>query len=336
MMFIGFDGGYHSVKAVGNGRAVTFESFAARPTASMLSLEGNGSLSIESERIGGAWMVGAHAVKMATRGQRQEAAGWIDTPEYLALFYAALGQISTASRFFADLVTGLPILDFERDKETLRNLLLGDHRFSFQDGDNQLVTVRSVRVVPQGWGGVLAVLFNGAGKVGDAALATEKVAVLDVGGRTCNYLAVHGLADIPAQNKGTERGAWHVVRGVRAWLDNHYPGLSSLQDHEVMRAIIAGETYHAGRRVDLAPVAQPIIAEIAGEITATAEQYWGENAATFRRVLVCGGGAHLFAPAILETFGQAVILDRPEFANATGYHNFAAYLAEQTAGCLTE
>lgn len=329
-MFIGYDGGYYSVKTVGNERAVTFESFAARPTQSLMSLDGNDRLTVESERIGGRWMIGANAVKMATRGQRQEAANWIETPEYLALFYAAMGQISEAHRFTADLVTGLPILDFEHDKEALRDLLMGDHRFNFQGRSNQLVTVQSVRVVPQGWGAVLAQLFDAKGKVCTPDLATQKVGVIDIGGKTCNYLAVHGLADIPAQNKGTDRGAWHVVRAVKAWLDAEYPGLSAIQDHEIMRSIIlAGEIYHAGKRVDLTPVVHPIIAEIASEIVNTACQYWGQHAPTFRSVLVIGGGAYLFGPAILDAFSQAVVLERPEFANAQGYCNFAAYLARQ-------
>jgi plasmid segregation protein ParM len=328
MMYCGYDAGFHSVKLVGNGHAVNFESFAARPASSMLDLSDNGKLIVESERIEGAWMVGQHAVKMATRGHRQEVAQWINTPEYLALFYAALGQLSDASRFSVDLVTGLPILDFERDRERLRDLLLGDHRFSFQSRSNQFATVQSVRVVPQGWGGVLAMLFDARGKVQDADIATQKVGVIDVGGRTCNYLAVAGLSDLPSQNKGTDRGAWHVVRAVKAWLDTHYPGLSSLQDHEVMRAIIAGEIYHKGQRVDLAPVVCPIVSDIASEIVNTASQYWGQGAPTFRRVFNIGGGAYLFGPPILAAFGQATVPERPEFTNAQGYHNFGAYLSK--------
>jgi len=326
-MELSFDGGFYAIKALGNGRAVTFESFAAKPTKSMLSLEGNGNLLVESDRINGAWMVGQHATKMATRGQRQEAAGWIETPEYLALFYAALGQISEASWFNGRLVTALPILDFERDKEALRNLLQGEHRFSFQSR-GQRVTIQDARIIPQGWGAVLAQLFDEKGKVCNPDLATQRVAVVDCGGRTVNYLAVHGLADLPSQSKGTDRGAWHVVRAVKAWLDTEYPGLSAIQDHEIMRAILLGEIYHGKTRVDLTPVVHPIIAEIAGEIVNTASQYWGEGAPTFRSVLVIGGGAYLFGPAILDAFSQAVVLERPEFANAQGGLNFARYLSE--------
>ena len=61
-----------------------------------------------------------------------------------------------------------------------------------------------------------------------------------------NYLSVDGLSDIPSETKGTERGAWNVVRAVRDHLDTRHPGLSRMQDHQVMRAAIEGETWDAG------------------------------------------------------------------------------------------
>lgn len=327
-MDFGPDMGYHSVKAIGNGRAVVFESFAVRPVESMMSLNGHEQMLIASERTRGQWLVGPEAIKKGLRGARLETAAWIQSPIYLALFYTALAQISEASRLAVSLVTGLPILDYQRDKGVLAAALLGDHRFNYCGRGHQLVTVESVRVVPQGWGAVLAALFDDKGRVQDADLATQKVAVIDVGGHTVNYLAVRGLSDIPAQNRGTNRGAWNVVRAVKAHYDEHYPGLSAAPDHDVMRDVIAGFTYHGKERVDLVPITAPVISEIAQEIIDTAAQYWGQGAPTFRRVLVCGGGAYLFGASIRAAFDQAVVMERPEFANAQGYCNFAAYLSK--------
>ena len=96
-----------------------------------------------------------------------------------------------------------------------------------------------------------------------------------------------------------------------------------------MQAVIAGETWDAGERVNLAPVVKPIIDDIGQEIVDTASQYWGPGAATFRQVIVCGGGAYLWGEHVKRAFRQAEVLDSPEYANARGFHNFAANLSHR-------
>lgn len=320
-MDIGFDGGFFAVKARGSEKVAHFESFAVRPSESLFSLNGHQTIIVSSQY--GRYLVGPEAVKKATVGARKEGAGWIETPEYLALFYAALSELTEATQAAINLVTGLPLADFQRDRGRLRDLLLGTHQFVREGRRGQSLTVESVRVVPQAWGAVLALLLDDKGHIVQPELTKQKVGVLDIGGHTVNYLAVDGLSDIPSETRGTERGAWHVVRTVRDYLTNTHPGLLRLSDHELMRAIVTGETYDAGDLVDLRPVVAPLLADIAQEITDTATQHWGQGAATMRQVIICGGGAYLFGDAIRRAFRQAVVVDKPELANATGFYRFA-------------
>ena len=155
----------------------------------------------------------------------------------------------------------------------------------------------------------------------------QKVGVLDVGGHTVNYLSVDGLSDIPSETRGTEHGAWHVVRVVRDYLADTHPGLLRLNDHDIMQAVIDRQVWDAGEPVDLGPVVREVIGDIGQEIVDTASQYWGAGAATMRRVIVCGGGAHLWGDHIKRAFRQTVVVERPEFANARGFYRFAAHLA---------
>jgi len=101
-----------------------------------------------------------------------------------------------------------------------------------------------------------------------------------------------------------------------------------MNDHAIMHAIIAGEIWDRGEQVDLIPVIRPVLDDIGQEIVGTAAQYWGDGAATFRRVLVIGGGAYLWSKHIKQAFRQAVILDRPELTNALGFYRFAVYLSK--------
>ncbi len=95
-----------------------------------------------------------------------------------------------------------------------------------------------------------------------------------------------------------------------------------------MKAIIAGETWNAGERVDLATTVAAITHEIGQEIIDTATQYWGAGAATMRKILICGGGAHLWGDMLRRAFRQAVVLPQPELANASGFFRFACNIAK--------
>lgn len=328
-MDIGMDIGFHSTKALADGRRAIFPSLATRPADSLFSLNGAHTIVVDSARAG-RYLVGLEAVKKGA-GARKETHAWIESDEYLSLFYGALSELTTATAASVNLVTGLPLADFARDKAILRDRLLGPHTFTREGRRGQSVKVESVRIVPQAWGAVLALLLDGKGRVVQPELAKSKVAVIDIGGHTVNYLAVDGLSDLPDETKGTERGAWNVVRAVREYLDAEHPGLSRMKDHAVMQAVIVGETWDAGQRVDLGPVVRPILADIGQEIVDTAAQYWGPGAATFRQVIVCGGGAHLWGEPIKRAYRHAVVLDAPELANARGFYRFAAHVGRKAA-----
>ena len=324
-MDIGMDIGFHAVKALTGGRdPALFPSFVTRPVESLFSLNGHTTMIVNSQH--GRWLVGDEAIKKGIAGARKETAAWIASPEYMALFYGALSELTAATNAEINLVTGLPLSDFERDRKDLRDRLLGVHQFVREGRRGQSLKVESVRVVPQAWGAVLALLLDDKGRIVRPELARSKVGVLDIGGHTVNYLSVDGLSDIPSETQGTARGAWNVVRAVREHFDVSHPGLSRLRDHAVMQAIVTGETWEAGERVDLVPVVKPIIDDIGREIVDTAAQYWGPGAATMRQVIVCGGGAYLWGDHIKAAFRQAVVLESPELANAQGFYRFAAHL----------
>lgn len=325
-MDIGFDGGYFATKAVGNNRKVIFPSFATLPVESLFDeLNGETKIVIESDK--GKYLIGQEAIKKGRLGVRKETANWIESQEYHALFLAALSELTNASQATVNLVSGLPLADYKRNKNIAKGMLEGVHQFSRNGRSRQNIKVNSVRIVPQAWGAVLSLLLNDKGKIVSPELADQKTAVLDIGGHTVNYLGIDGLSDLPTESHSTERGTWNVVRAIREFLNTYHPGLSRLSDHALMDKMIKNEVYDGHRWVALAHVVEPLVKSIGQEIIDTASQYWGIGAATYRLVLVCGGGAHLWGGMIKQAFPHAMILPKPEFANALGFHRFAVHLS---------
>ena len=329
-MNIGHDNGFYKVKAITGTKTAHFESLVAKYVESDMSMNGHTTIAIDS-RFGN-HLVGPEAIKLGGTSARHETANWVESPEYMTLFYAALSELTTATQANVNLVTGLPLNDYQAYRGTLRDRLLGTHQFTRKDRRAQTIKVESVRVVPQAWGCVLALLLDDKGRIVQPELAKEKIAIIDAGGHTINFLSINGLSDIPSETRGTDRGAWNVVRAVRDFYTANYPLLNRYTDHEIMAQVVDGATWDGTYgEIDLTPVTRPIITDIGNEILATATQHWGQGAATFRRVIVCGGGAYLWGEQIKARLGHkgVVVMDAPEFANARGFYRFAANLGSK-------
>lgn len=324
-MNVGIDVGYHGTKAAWGDKETVFPSFVARYQQSRTALNHRDAISIQSES--GHFLVGDQALRLG-HGARQESAQWLGSPEWLSLFYAALSELTASTNFQARVVIGLPLADYDRDKRAIAAIVRGNHAFKRNGRPAQRCHIHDLRCVPQAWGAVLDELLDKNGRVVNEEIEDQRIAVIDIGGHTVNYLAIDGLADIPDESRGTDRGAWSVVRAVRDFLDREHPDLGRLQDHDIMRAAISGHAWDGKDKIDIIPITSPIIDDIGQEIVRTARQYWGQGAGTFRQVLVIGGGAHLWFDAIKDAFGHARQLEDPVMVNARGFAKFAAYLED--------
>lgn len=325
-MNIGIDIGFAYTKGVSGDRVALFPSFVSPVIQSLLSLNHRDSIVITADKK--SYLMGDHAVAIG-QGSRKETPEWVSTPEWLALLYGALSELTKSSNFEANIVIGLPLSDFENQKRIVLEIIRGKHTFTRQDRTMQHCTVHDLRVAPQAWGAILDQLLTPTGKVQNATLARERYAIIDIGGRNVGYLAVDGLSDIPHESRATERGAWSVMRATRMYLDNQHPDLSRHKDHTIMDAIVKREIYDGDKCIDLTPVVEPLIDQISQEILDTAKQYWG-NAGTFRKVFVIGGGAYIWGEHIKRAFSHTEVLPEPEMTNARGFAKFAAYLTDRS------
>lgn len=324
-MFTGIDLGYNAVKVTGDGgRRFAFPSAVGTPDRARFSLNGNGAGAIvllQPEHV----LVGEEAVAQSRFLTRREDRRWIESPEWYALFLAALTELTTATVADVALVTGLPVA-FYADKEAVAERLLGEHRPQREGRRAQVLRVTQVRVIPQPFGSLLAEVLDDRGGIADATLAKSAVGIIDVGGKTCNLLSVNRLAEIGRETASVNVGGWDLVRGVRAWLSQNYPGLDDLRDHALAEAIQARALRYYGEPVaDFSAVVEAQAAELAGQVIAEASHLWN-GGATLDAVLVTGGGALLLGDAIRKHWKHTRVVADPIHANATGYWKLARRL----------
>ncbi|MBU1751570.1 MAG: ParM/StbA family protein, partial [Chloroflexi bacterium] len=265
---------------------------------------------------------------------RREDRDWVDSDEWRTLFLAALTELTEATVVEFRIVTGLPVAFFEGDKVKVRDRLLGDHRTKRPNRRAQMFKVTEAHVIPQPFGTLLSVCLDDRGAIVDQALATGKVGVVDIGGKTTNLLSVNRLAEISAETDSVNVGAWDMVRSVRRYLSNECPDLD-IRDHEIIEAVIARQVKYYGQPVDLTAEVNKTLEPMADQVMAAASEMWNGGAG-LDAILIAGGGALLLGPYIAPQFNRvagrpdfARVVPDPVFANARGYWRFAQRLARE-------
>lgn len=327
-MISGNDIGYDGQKVVGPFGQFYLPSAVGTVDKARFSL-GNDNTDIILDAGKGQRMVGEAAIRQSRFLSRKEDRGWITSTEYYHMMCAGFSEMSSASRVDLDVVTGLPIAFYERDKDQLRSVFLGEHRFCREGRSAQVFRVRSCRVIPQPFGTVFSQAINEKGILQDNIYSTGNVGIIDIGGKTTNLLSVERLEEISDNTGSVNKGAWDAVRAFRVFAESEYPGLEDLKDHQVIQAIINKSQNYYDKILDLTEPVNAILQPMAEAIISEAGTLWNSGA-LLNSILITGGGALLLGHYIKRQFPHSIIIDDPVYANARGYYRFGLFSARQS------
>jgi plasmid segregation protein ParM len=321
-MITAIDVGYSHTKAAMDGRRAMFPSILGEVQQAHLDLdlaERNGYIQIETDN--GAWFVGEAALEQSGLKTRRQDRGWIETPEYQALLFTAITELSTATGITIELVTGLPVAYFA-DRGILKERLAGVHsvkRAGRRRG--QRIEIGDMVILPQGLAAVLAEALDEKGVIRPGPVAEGLVGLVDVGGHTVNVATFKELREIARQTASIDAGMWGPLVEIGKRVNAAYPG-QELRGHEIAEAVKRGTIRHYGEERDISGIAQDVLRPFARQILAEASQVWGA-AARLDVLLVAGGGAEIVGPALVAEFPHARIVQNPQWANVEGYLRFA-------------
>ena len=197
-MYVGIDVGYNATKAITDKRRAMFPSAVGTPDRARFALppggNGDGAAAIiltAPDHV----LIGDEAVQQSRFLNRREDRHWITSPEWRALFLAALTELTPGTSVDIEVVTGLPVA-FYSDKDQVQQHVRGEHRVQREGRRTQLLRVTNARVIPQPFGSLLAAVLDDRGHIHRPDLAQAAVGLIDIGGKTCNLLSVHRLSEI--------------------------------------------------------------------------------------------------------------------------------------------
>lgn len=328
-MIVGIDGGYSAFKTLTDDKTVHLPSVAGTVDKARFTMNGHHDI-ILSVNGQGQMMVGDAAIRQSRFAARREDRGWIESPEYLSLVGAAFTELTNASLVNMNVVTGLPVSFYERDKEALRDLYQGEHKVKREGRNTQVFRVKECRVIPQPFGTVFSKAINHKGVLQDNIYSTGNVGIIDIGGKTTNLLSVSRLEEISNNTASVNRGAWDIVRAFRAFAETQYPGMESLKDHEVIKVIVTKKRNYFGKELDLTKEIDEIVSPLANDILSQSGNLWG-NGALLDTILITGGGALLMSDYITSQYPHSSAVDDPVNANARGYYRFGLFSERQSS-----
>lgn len=297
-MIVGVNAGYSHTKWVRGQDQGLFPSVVGAVSEEEL---GEVQGIIMEDGNGRAWFVGQAAIEQSLVVTRRESSNWVDSPEYRLLWHTAFSEMTRQFRGVElQVVTGLPIADFGRKRESLAGWLRQEHKVRRQGRQAQSFTVTEAAIFPELMGMAFALTIDGRGRQIENRVSTGHVIMVDVGGHTTNFLGLKAMRPMRPEARCISVGAFKVVTAVRAALDVQYPGLN-YRDHEIIGAIKdrqvewRGRSYNIGDIVDEA--SEPIIQSIMGVFS---QLYNG--ASRHRMVILGGGGAHLASLLVRQAF----------------------------------
>ncbi|CAG9180309.1 hypothetical protein LMG23992_04209 [Cupriavidus laharis] len=240
------------------------------------------------------------------------------TPNYAALLGGALHY--AGAREVDRLVLGLPVHNTQKYAAHLKDRFSGSHDFGWGE-----IHIGSVLPLPQPLGTLISYIQQ-SGKKYDPENA---YLVIDVGYFTTDWVVAHGYTVDDTRSGGVPGGAAHVYQQVASLItaDQVQP-IEGIE--RIDKAIRESKPLvYFGKDLDVGPYLKEAMAITQQSVKEIQTRVGRPD--DLRSIILTGGGAQLYAPAIRAAFPQNVIhmMDVPCFANVRGFYTIGA--ARQTA-----
>jgi len=254
--------------------------------------------------------------------------------EYLALFRAALSRVGAA--IVDQVVIGLPVFQFkdEGQRAELKRRLEGRHYIR----PDFVVDVRSVKVIAQPAGTLGHHLNIQASLPASERIKSDDIVlIVDPGHFSIDWVVYRRGFDTNAAGSTSTAGE-SIVQAAAAALSKEY-GVS-VRVPRLERAILAGMSVVSAGKTEIpfqkaleeqaAKIVDANLKVIRGSVRRVAESEGVDV------ILMTGGSAGLFAPALAEKFPESRVVVTPDnvMANARGFFKLASAAAGKRTGSV--
>lgn len=324
---VGLDDGYAFTKlALPDGRLVAIPSRARIGHANVTWLNATRQRLFEYETEGTVFAVG-DVDGEPTHFEEYPCSGLNRAIVQHALMGAGLGGQSVHA------VSGLPVSSFYFKDGSQRSVLIGKKRDSLKQdvkpADGRLpVSVAFHEVIPEAlaaWYDHVITERDGGVQLEAERLAVP-VAVIDIGGRTTDFVVVADQALRHDQSGSLRCGMLDYRRLVIERVCSRFD-LDVLSERTIDEALHTGRVRLFGRTHAIGEEMRAARQEIVVRLHAETRRQLGRGA-ELERILFVGGGAVALSEDIRDWFPNQAIAAHPSFANARGMLKYLRYVCQ--------
>lgn len=327
MQLLAIDIGYGYTKAMTQGKRpfLVASTVGAEETIrfeSDIISENGAGITI---KVDGRWyFVGEQAELQSASGAQTLDVTRTGSSEQKALFYAAASELVKTTEEQVVVVTGLPVADFDqRNRDVLGDMLQGTHTVERRGKWTRTFETTGVYTVPQAIGSLFALVLDRRGRLVNGDLAQGRVAIIDVGTLTTNFVLVDRLRYVEVGSDSITTGMSEVFAKVAKDLKRVHELDWTKPKHlsRIDRAVRERSVEVYGDRVDITEIVDRHLEALADTVVSKARSLNGWGAGVdLKAVIVTGGGSLELAPYIRQAFPHTRTVDRdPQFANVAGY-----------------
>jgi len=232
-----------------------------------------------------------------------------------------------------DAVSGLPVSAFYSKSGEQRHETITRKRDSLKQAvrplsDGLPVGIAFHEVIPEAlaaWYDYV-IVEQDDGVTLDADRVSVPVAIVDIGGRTTDYVVVKDQGIMHASSGSLQCGMLNVKYSVTKDIQERFD-LETLSEQLVSQAVEKKFVRLQGRDHDVAALVEAAKREVVERIHAETRRQLGLGV-ELDRVLFVGGGTVALAENIANWFPHQAIAEHPAFANARGMLKYLRYVCE--------
>jgi len=326
---VGLDDGYAFTKvALPDGRLIAIPSRARVGKSGVTWIHGGRQRVFEYETEGAVYSVGA------VDGTPTHFEGYPTSGLNRVIVQHALQEVGLAGRSI-HAVSGLPVSAFYKKNGEQRRNTIEKKRLSLKQAvqpksERLPVAIAFHEVIPEAlaaWYDYVIVTKENEVILDEERLSVP-IAIVDIGGRTTDYVVVKDQGVIHASSGSLQSGMLdvkqHVANGVQERFDLENVG-EQLVSHAVERGFVRlhGKDYDVAELVDIAK------RELVERLYAETRRQLGLGV-ELDRVLFVGGGTVALVEHITDWFPNQAIAEHPAFANARGMLKYLQYVCEES------
>jgi plasmid segregation protein ParM len=331
---VGMDDGYADTKvALPDGRLVSIPSRARVGQAGVTWIRDTAQSIYEYQTDGTVYSVGV------VDGEPTQFDEYSTSGLNRVIVQHALQQAGLSGRS-VHLVSGLPVGNFYRKDgqrrqtlidlktETLKKTVEPINPEGNADGTRLKASVAFHEVIPE----ALAAWYDHVidCDTDTVRLDTDKlsapIAIVDIGGRTTDYVVVQNQAVVHGASGSLSRGLLDVKAWVNNGIEEHFD-VVNIGEQRLDHAVKTNKLRLHGKEYDITDLVTSAKRELVERLYMETRRQLGQGT-ELDRILFVGGGSAALAADIHDWFPNQTIADHAAFANARGMLKYLQYVCD--------